>query len=166
MTYASPEPISTSVPSSCLMPSRPECTTPMWRAWQLSVPATGLMHSDHRHPGSKANRPAVVAPRRTTSTRVFAGVRVSSGDSKSRASTPAMAGSSRMLDLDGSSRERAWRYTGSRQTRLEADDPDALPRVAVARGAVCAAVDRARRRVDPERAVVIGAVARHDVRGL
>jgi hypothetical protein len=28
--------------------------------WQLSVPATGLTHSDHFHPGSKVNRPAVV----------------------------------------------------------------------------------------------------------
>jgi len=41
MTYASPGPISTSVPSSCLIASRPEWTTPTWRAWQLSVPGDG-----------------------------------------------------------------------------------------------------------------------------
>src|SRR3954451_10216987 len=90
MTYASPGPISTSVPSSCLTASRPEWTTPMWRAWQLSVPATGLTHSDQRHPGSNANRPTVAPPMRTTSTRVLSGVRVSSGESKSRDSTPAI----------------------------------------------------------------------------
>src|SRR5215207_5030347 len=66
MTYASPGPISTSVPSSCWTPIRPEWATPTWRAWQLSVPATGLTHSDHRHPGSNANRAAVVCPMRTT----------------------------------------------------------------------------------------------------
>ena len=27
-------------------------TTPTWRTWQLSVPATGFTHSDHFHPGS------------------------------------------------------------------------------------------------------------------
>src|SRR5215207_9796266 len=99
MTYASPGPISTSVPSSWLTPSRPEWTTPTWRAWQLSVPATGLTHSDHRHPGSNANRPTVVAPMRTTSTCVLSGVRVSSGESKSRVSTPATAVSSPRLTL-------------------------------------------------------------------
>jgi hypothetical protein len=41
------------------------CTTPMWRAWQLSVPATGLTHSDQRHPGSNAKRPTVAVPIRT-----------------------------------------------------------------------------------------------------
>src|SRR5215210_3640590 len=43
-----------------LHPSRPAWTTPTWRAWQLSVLATGWMHSDHRHPVANANRPAVV----------------------------------------------------------------------------------------------------------
>src|SRR3954447_25765344 len=94
MTYAWPGPSSTSVPSSCLTAIRPEWATPTWRAWQLSVPATGLTHSDHRHPGSNENRAAVVAPMRTTSTCVLSGVRVSSGDSKSRDSTPAMERSS------------------------------------------------------------------------
>ena len=50
MMYASPALISTSVPSSCRTAIRPEWTTPTWRAWQLSVPTTGLMHSDQRHP--------------------------------------------------------------------------------------------------------------------
>src|SRR3954462_11650880 len=95
MTYASPGPISTSVPSSGLTASRPEWTTPTWRAWQLSVPATGLTHSDQRHPGSNANRPTVAAPIRTTSTCVLSGVLVSSGESKSRDSTPGTAISSR-----------------------------------------------------------------------
>jgi type IV pilus biogenesis protein CpaD/CtpE len=53
-----------------------------------------LTHSDHRQPGSNANRAAVVAPMRTTSTCVLSGVRVSSGESKSRVSTPATAVSS------------------------------------------------------------------------
>src|SRR5688500_18448887 len=51
------------------------------------------MHSDHRQPGSNTNRPTVVAPIRTMSTFVLSGVRVSSGDSKSRDCTPAMAAS-------------------------------------------------------------------------
>src|ERR1700754_3653405 len=91
MTYAAPGPISTSVPSSCSMARRSEWTTPTWRAWQLSVPATGLTHSDQRHPGSNANRPTVAAPMRTTSTCVLSGDLVSSGESKSRDSTPGMA---------------------------------------------------------------------------
>src|SRR3954454_3155865 len=94
MTYASPGPISTSVPSSCLMASRPEWATPTWRAWQVSVPATGLTHSDQRHPGSNVIRAAVDPPIRTTSTRVLSGVLVSSGESKSRDCTPGTAVSS------------------------------------------------------------------------
>jgi hypothetical protein len=46
------------------------------------------MHSDQVHPGSNAKRAAVVLPIRTTSTFVFVGVRVSSGESKLRACTP------------------------------------------------------------------------------
>ena len=56
-----------------------------------SVPATGLTHSDQRHSGSNVIRAAVVTPIRTTATCVLAGVRVSSGESKSRDSTAATA---------------------------------------------------------------------------
>src|SRR5690242_7688103 len=38
------------------------------------------MHSDHRQPGSKLNRPIVKPSSWTTSIRVFAGARTSSGD--------------------------------------------------------------------------------------
>src|SRR3954451_7149579 len=72
------------------MTRRPDPTTPTWRSWQLSVPATGLTHSDHFQPGSNANLPAVVSPIRTTSTLVLSGVRDSSGESKLRDWTPAM----------------------------------------------------------------------------
>ena len=95
MTYASPGPISTSVPSSCLMASRPEWTTPTWRAWQLSVPATGLTQSDQRHPGSNATVPRSSRPYARHQRCVLSGVLVSSGESKFRDSTPAMAVSSR-----------------------------------------------------------------------
>src|SRR3954453_24263326 len=100
MTYTSPGPTSASVPSSCLMASRPAWTTPTWRAWQLSVPATGLTHSDQRHPGSNVIRAAVVPAIRTTSTCVLSGVLVSSGESKSRDSTPGTAVSSRRSPKD------------------------------------------------------------------
>src|SRR6476619_1636607 len=86
MTYAWPGPISSSEPSSCVMCIVPLWTTPTCRIWQLSVPATGLMHSDQRQPGSSSRRAALVSPMRTMSTRVRAGVRVSSGDAKLRAS--------------------------------------------------------------------------------
>src|SRR5262249_5244557 len=69
----------------------------MCLCWQLSVPATGLTHSDHRHPGSIVNRAAVVLPMRTTSTCVLSGVLLSSGEPKSRFSTPAIV---RLLCID------------------------------------------------------------------
>src|SRR5438477_3768469 len=61
---------------------RPLTTTPTWRAWQLSPPTTGLMHSDHRQPGCAVSRAALALPRSTTSTLVLSGVRISSGESK------------------------------------------------------------------------------------
>src|SRR3954454_726577 len=54
---------------------RPVTTTPTWRARQLSVPATGLMHSDHRHPGCIVKRATWTSPRRTMSTSVLSGLR-------------------------------------------------------------------------------------------
>ena len=54
-----------------------------------------LLASDHFQPGSNVMRAAVVPPTRITSTRVLSGVRVSSGESKSRVSTPATAVSTR-----------------------------------------------------------------------
>ena len=60
---------------------------------QRSPRPAGLMHSDHLHPGSNRRRAAVVPPSRTTSTVVLSGVRVSSGEPKSRASTPAIRAS-------------------------------------------------------------------------
>src|SRR5512133_2448726 len=82
------------------MARRPDWTTPTWRAWQLSVPATGLTHSDQRHPGSNVIRATVVTPMRTTATCVLSGVLVSSGESKSRDSTPATAVPSHRLTMD------------------------------------------------------------------
>src|SRR5437764_13459643 len=70
MTYASPAPISTSVPSLWRTAMRPELTTPTCRTWQLSVPTTGFTHSDQVQPGSNAKRAAVALPILTTSTRV------------------------------------------------------------------------------------------------
>src|SRR3954447_7206100 len=91
MTYASPELSSISVPSSCFTTRRPDPTTPTCRSWQLSVPATGLTHSDHFHPGSNVRRAAAVSPTCTTSTRVLSGVRVSSGELKSNVWMPAIS---------------------------------------------------------------------------
>jgi hypothetical protein len=48
------------------------------------------MHSDHFQPGCIDMRDALVPPIRTTSTFVLSGVRVSSGDEKSRTSKPAI----------------------------------------------------------------------------
>src|SRR6478609_327490 len=62
----------------------------MWSTWHESVPTTGLMHSDHRQPGRNVNRPTSASPRRTTSTWVLSGVRVSSGWSKLLLSIPAI----------------------------------------------------------------------------
>src|SRR5437763_9766663 len=93
MTYASPALSSISVPSSCVTVSVPDPTTPTWRSWQLSVPATGFTHSDHFQPGSKVRRAAAVSPTCTTSTRVLSGVLVSSGESKSNVWMPAISAS-------------------------------------------------------------------------
>jgi hypothetical protein len=49
-----------------------------------------VSHIPTRQPGSKVRRPAVAPPIRTTSTRVFSGVRLSSGELKSRISKPPM----------------------------------------------------------------------------
>src|ERR1700730_14566612 len=62
----------------------------MCSTWQLSVPTTGLMHSDQRQPGWKGERPIWPPARLTNSTVVLSAVRVSSGALKSRCSTPAM----------------------------------------------------------------------------
>src|SRR5581483_4391077 len=103
ITYASPAPSSSTVPSSCVTRIRPERTTPTCRCWHLSVPATGFTHSDQLQPGSIAKRATVVPPTCTTSTRVLSGVRRSSGESKSRFSTPAISASVRRLpDYDSS----------------------------------------------------------------
>src|SRR5204863_3880262 len=118
------------VPSSCLTTSRPLLTTPTWRAWQLSVPATGFTQSDQRHPGSNAKRAAVVAPKRTTSTRVLSGVRVSSGESKSRDSTPATAVSSRRSTRQSS---LLWRPQCKRSKRVDqTETPNRIRRSSVA----------------------------------
>src|SRR5689334_8612386 len=60
---------------------RPDTTYPRCAAWQLSVPTTGLMHSDHRHPGCAVSRATAADPRCTTLNNVLSGVRVSSGRS-------------------------------------------------------------------------------------
>jgi hypothetical protein len=82
MKYASPGPISASVPSSCTTCMRPAITAPTCLAWQLSVPATGLMHSDQRQPGCAVSRAAYTSPSFTTLSCVLSGVRLSSGASK------------------------------------------------------------------------------------
>src|ERR671911_18585 len=63
----------------------------MCSTWQLSVPTTGLMHSDHRQPGWNVYRPIWPPATFTSSTVVLSGVRVSSGALKSRCSIPLMA---------------------------------------------------------------------------
>ena len=47
----SPGPNSASDPSSIRTTIRPEMTWIRWPTWQLSVPTTGLTHSDQHHPG-------------------------------------------------------------------------------------------------------------------
>src|SRR5579859_935681 len=65
-------------------------TAPTWRAWQVSVPTTGLMHSDQRQPGCIVKRATLTSPRPTDSTVVLSGVRVSSAASKFLLMIPAM----------------------------------------------------------------------------
>src|SRR6187399_261796 len=71
----------------------------MCSTWQESVPTTGLMHSDQRHPGWNVNRPTSPAPILTTSTVVRSGVRTSSGVEKSLTSSPDMGCSSGLMGL-------------------------------------------------------------------
>src|SRR4051794_26251827 len=85
-----PAVMSDSDPSSCRTCMAPETMTPTWCAWQESVPATGLMHSDHFQPGCTVSRAALMPARSTTSTFVLSGERTSSGDSKLLAIRPAM----------------------------------------------------------------------------
>ena len=70
---------------------RPDCTMPRCLSWQLSVPTTGFTHVDQLQPGSIVKRATGEPPRCTMSTFVLSGVRVSSGEPKSRFSTPAMS---------------------------------------------------------------------------
>src|SRR5947207_1839185 len=86
-----PEVTSPSVPSLWTMCIVPDTITPTWCAWHESVPTTGLMHSDHRQPGSTFKRPALMPARSTTSTLVLSGERTSSGESKLFAMNPGMA---------------------------------------------------------------------------
>src|SRR3954462_4425913 len=74
--------MSSSDPSSWTTCIEPERMVPTWWFWQESVPATGLMHSDHFHPGWNVIRAALVPSRAATSTCVLSGERVSSGVSK------------------------------------------------------------------------------------
>src|ERR1043166_3975539 len=60
----------------------PETTAPRWSAWQLSPPTTGLMHSDHFHPGCAVIRPTRFPSMLTISSLVLSGVRTSSAASK------------------------------------------------------------------------------------
>src|SRR6516225_8573824 len=121
MTYVSPGPISSSVPSSCVTIIRPDSTTPRCLSWQLFPPTIGLMHPDHDQPGSSVKRAAVVLPMCTTSTRDFSGVRVSSGESKSRFSTPAIPTSSVAIADDYDRSRRA--STSPGVTRMALTNP-------------------------------------------
>src|SRR4029079_370152 len=93
---------------------------PTWCTWQLSVPTTGLMHSDQRQPGSIVNRAAVVSPPiRTTSTLVLSGERTSSGASKSPTSRPTIKTTPLTTRLTGWSRAcRGYRVRITPATRL------------------------------------------------
>src|SRR4051812_11525560 len=110
MTYASPAPISPSVPSSCATCILPDWTTPTCRTWHRSVPTTGLTHSDHFQPGSKVRRAAVLAPILTTSTRVLDG----RADGRRGARSGGAAGRSAGADLDPGHRDgpdaERWRH--------------------------------------------------------
>src|SRR5689334_20775611 len=69
----------------------PATTAPTWWAWQLSVPTTGLMHSDQRQPGCAVIRAALMPSRSRISRRVLSGVRTSSADPKSFFTMPAIS---------------------------------------------------------------------------
>src|SRR3954447_16049840 len=103
---------------------------PTCRTWQLSVPTTGFTHSDHFQPGSKANRAAVVSPMWTTSTRVLSGVRVSSGESKLSASTPAIAVTSRVLRVETSCDQPYDRAAGRSRAMARCSERDVVVRAA------------------------------------
>jgi hypothetical protein len=62
-----PGPSSASDPSSIRTIMRPERTWIRWPTWQLSVPISGLAHSDHRHPGSWVTRLISTPPKSKTS---------------------------------------------------------------------------------------------------
>ena len=83
ITKASPGLRSNSVPSSITMCCRPEMTYPVCEDWHDSVPAIGLMCSDHFQPGSKTARPTVTPPSLTMlAFPLSTKGRVSSGESR------------------------------------------------------------------------------------
>src|SRR5215217_9200986 len=71
--------MSASAPSSAATCSVPETMYPRCAVSQLSPPTNGLMHSDHRNPGSACNRFTVTVPRCTTDAVALVGVCISSG---------------------------------------------------------------------------------------
>src|SRR5215212_5522099 len=71
--------MSASAPSSAATCSVPETMYPRCVVSQLSPPTNGLMHSDHRNPGSACNRFTVTVPRCTTDAVALVGVCISSG---------------------------------------------------------------------------------------
>src|SRR5918911_4066662 len=81
-TPTSPARHSISVPSFIFIFMRPDTTYHLCETSQLSVPATGLTHSDQLHPGSKVARITERPLTSTTSARPFSNGRVSSGLSK------------------------------------------------------------------------------------
>src|SRR5438105_15204898 len=81
MLYDWPEEMVRVLPSCVRMVMRPETAYPTCEFWHDSVFTTGLMHSDHRHPASNMKRQSVWPCRRSTSTRVMAGMHSSGAGS-------------------------------------------------------------------------------------
>ena len=63
-------------------PSRPERTTPMWRAWHHSPPTVGRTCVDQRQPGSETSWPTVRSPSSTMCARIPGNSTTSSGRSR------------------------------------------------------------------------------------
>src|SRR6266536_357415 len=92
MDAMSPGPISASVPSSCTTFIRPEMQYSRWGASHLSVPASGLMCSDQRQPGSNVPKRTGWPPTlKTPPSPMPAKDRFSSGELVFLTSTPATA---------------------------------------------------------------------------
>ena len=97
MSKTSCGPNSALVPSEKSIPSRPEMTTPTWRAWHHSPPTFGLLSTDQRQPGSDTMKATVRSPSSTRLAVMFGNSITSLGRSRFALMTSAIASRSWQL---------------------------------------------------------------------